>query len=73
MKQPRDFLPETETSVPIIRGAGEGKAVGVLRDRSLFKVLPEEFLPRRKSGVRPGRPYPLYQRRGQAVVPLVCE
>src|SRR4029077_4138545 len=42
MKQPHDFLPETETTVPIIRGAGEGKAVGVLRDRSLFKVLPEE-------------------------------
>jgi quercetin dioxygenase-like cupin family protein len=42
MKRPHDFLPETETTVPIIRGAGEGKAVGVLRDRSLFKVLPEE-------------------------------
>jgi hypothetical protein len=42
MKQPHEFLPETETTVPIIRGAGEGKAVGVLRDRSLFKVLPEE-------------------------------
>ena len=42
MKQPYEFLPETETATPIIRGAGEGKAVGVLRDRSLFKVLPEE-------------------------------
>ncbi len=42
MKQPHDFLPETETTLPIIRGAGEGKAVGVLRDRSVFKVLPEE-------------------------------
>ena len=38
----RDFLPETETTVPIIRGSGEGKVVGVLRDRSLFIVLPEE-------------------------------
>jgi quercetin dioxygenase-like cupin family protein len=36
------FLPKTETAVPIIRGPGEGKVVGVLRDRSTFKVLSEE-------------------------------
>ncbi len=36
------FLPETETTVPIIRGPGEGKVVGVLRDQSTFKVLSEE-------------------------------
>jgi quercetin dioxygenase-like cupin family protein len=42
MNYMRDFLPETETTVPIIRGSGEGKVVGVLRDRSLFIVLPEE-------------------------------
>jgi quercetin dioxygenase-like cupin family protein len=38
----QDFLPETETPVPIIRGPGEGKVVGVLRDQSTFKVLSEE-------------------------------
>ncbi len=36
------FLPQTETKVPIIRAAGEGKQVGVIRDRSTFKVLPAE-------------------------------
>jgi quercetin dioxygenase-like cupin family protein len=36
------FLPETETTVPIIRGPGEGKVVGVLRDQSTFKVMSEE-------------------------------
>jgi quercetin dioxygenase-like cupin family protein len=36
------FLPETETTVPIIRGPGEGKVVGVLRDQSTFKVTSEE-------------------------------
>ena len=36
------FLPETETTVPIIRGSGEGKVVGVLRDQSTFKVTSEE-------------------------------
>ncbi len=36
------FLPETETAVPIIRGPGEGKVVGVLGDRSTFKVLSEQ-------------------------------
>ena len=36
------FLPETETTVPIIRGPGEGKVVGVLRDQSTFKVRSEE-------------------------------
>jgi hypothetical protein len=37
------FLPETETTVPIIRGPGEGKVVGVLRDQSTFKVTSEEI------------------------------
>ena len=36
------FLPETETTAPIIRGPGEGKVVGVLRDQSTFKVMSEE-------------------------------
>ena len=36
------MLPETETAVPILRGPGEGKVVGVLRDKSVFKVLPDE-------------------------------
>ena len=36
------FLQETETTVPIIRGPGEGKVVGVLRDQSTFKVLSEQ-------------------------------
>jgi quercetin dioxygenase-like cupin family protein len=42
MRDEMDFLPETETAVPIIRGPGEGKVVGVLRDQSTFKVLSEE-------------------------------
>jgi quercetin dioxygenase-like cupin family protein len=42
MGQIDNFLPETETTVPIIRGPGEGKVVGVLRDQSTFKVLSEE-------------------------------
>ena len=42
MNDPGDFLPETETTVPIVRGPGEGKVVGVLRDQSIFKVLSEE-------------------------------
>jgi quercetin dioxygenase-like cupin family protein len=33
------FLPETETAVPIIHPPGGGKVVGVLRDKSTFKVL----------------------------------
>jgi quercetin dioxygenase-like cupin family protein len=37
-----NFLPNTETTVPIIRGPGEGKVVGVLRDQSTFKVTSEE-------------------------------
>jgi quercetin dioxygenase-like cupin family protein len=37
-----DFLRETETTVPIVRGPGEGKVVGVLRDQTTFKVLSEE-------------------------------
>src|SRR6476620_9766788 len=36
------FLPQTETTVPIIRGPGEGRVVGVLRDQSTFKVTSEE-------------------------------
>src|SRR6476620_3971481 len=42
MNQAHDFLPETETTVPIIRAPGEGKGVGVLRDQSTFKVLSEQ-------------------------------
>jgi quercetin dioxygenase-like cupin family protein len=42
MNDTGDFLRDTETTVPIIRGAGEGKVVGVLRDQSTFKVLSEE-------------------------------
>jgi quercetin dioxygenase-like cupin family protein len=40
--QMNKFLPKTETTVPIIRGPGEGKVVGVLRDQSTFKVTSEE-------------------------------
>ena len=42
MSIPQHFLPETETSAPIIRGPGEGRVVGVLRNESIFKVLSEE-------------------------------
>src|SRR3954468_24025991 len=42
MAENQPFLPTTETAAPILRGPGEGKVVGVLRDRSTFKVLPEE-------------------------------
>jgi quercetin dioxygenase-like cupin family protein len=42
MSELRDFLPETETKVPIIQPPGGGKVVGVLRDQSIFKVLSEE-------------------------------
>lgn len=38
----QSFLPKTETAVPIIRGPGEGPVVGVLRNKSVFKVLPSE-------------------------------
>jgi hypothetical protein len=38
MNDPGDFLPETETTVPIVRGPGEGKVVEVLRDQSTFKM-----------------------------------
>ena len=62
MNQSRNFLPETETTVPIIRGAGEGKAVGVLRDRSLFKVLPEET----------GGAYAVWSRRSRRVTVHRC-
>lgn len=36
------FLPHSETPVPIVRQPGEGRVVGVLRDRSTFKVLSEQ-------------------------------
>jgi quercetin dioxygenase-like cupin family protein len=36
------FLPQTETTVPIIRPPGSGKVVGVLRDKSVFKVLSDQ-------------------------------
>lgn len=36
------FLPETETTVPILRQPGEGRVVGVLGDQSTFKVLSEQ-------------------------------
>lgn len=39
MPNPHPFLPETETTVPIIQPPGAGKVVGILRDRSTFKVL----------------------------------
>lgn len=42
MAEPHSFLPETETAVPIVRLPGEGVAVGVLRSKSVFKVLPEQ-------------------------------
>lgn len=42
MRDKEHFLPETETAVPIIHPPGSGKAVGVLRDKSTFKVLCEE-------------------------------
>jgi quercetin dioxygenase-like cupin family protein len=42
MAEPHPFLPETETAVPIVRLPGEGHAVGVLRSKSVFKVLPEQ-------------------------------
>jgi quercetin dioxygenase-like cupin family protein len=42
MSSADDFLRETETTVPIIRGPGEGKVVGVLKDQSTFKVLSEQ-------------------------------
>jgi quercetin dioxygenase-like cupin family protein len=33
------FLPETETTVPIVHPPGSGKVVGILGARSYFKVL----------------------------------
>jgi quercetin dioxygenase-like cupin family protein len=42
MAEPSSFLRETETRVPIIHPPGGGKVVGVLRDRSTFKVLSEQ-------------------------------
>lgn len=37
-----NFLPTTETPTPIIQPPGSGKEVGVLRNKSVFKVLPHE-------------------------------
>jgi quercetin dioxygenase-like cupin family protein len=42
MPDHRTYLSETETKVAIVRQPGEGKAVGVLGDRTTFKVLSEE-------------------------------
>ena len=42
MAESCDFLPETETKVPIVHPPGSGKAVGVLGGRSTFKVLSEQ-------------------------------
>src|SRR5262245_55981986 len=42
MADPGPFLPQTELSAPIIRGPADGKAVGVLGARSIFKVLSDE-------------------------------
>jgi len=36
------FLPETETPIPIVRQPGEGKVVGVVGGRSFFKVHSEQ-------------------------------
>lgn len=42
MANPMPFLPENELVGPIVRAAGEGKSVGVLGARSIFKVLSAE-------------------------------
>ncbi len=42
MAEDKPFLPETETTEPIIRQPGEGKVVAVLANRSTFKVLPQQ-------------------------------
>lgn len=42
MAEASRFLPETETTVPIVRLPGAGKVVGVLRTQSTFKVLSEQ-------------------------------
>jgi len=42
MAEESTFLPKTETTVSIVRGPGEGVAVGVLRSQSVFKVLSEQ-------------------------------
>src|SRR4051794_9356578 len=39
MTDPQGFLPATETTVPIIHPPGSGRAVGVLGNTTLFKVL----------------------------------
>lgn len=38
MPSPGEFLPTTETTVPILQPPGGGQAVGVLGARSVFKV-----------------------------------
>lgn len=42
MTPTKSILPDSELTSPILRLPGEGKAVGVLSDRSTFKVLSEE-------------------------------
>lgn len=42
MTEPGGFLPESETTVPIVRPPGSGRVVGVLGSESTFKVLPEQ-------------------------------
>jgi quercetin dioxygenase-like cupin family protein len=42
MTPPSPFLPETETTIPIIHGPGSGTTVGVIGGRSTFKVLSAE-------------------------------
>ncbi|MCX7702022.1 MAG: cupin domain-containing protein, partial [Gemmataceae bacterium] len=40
--EPSLFLPRSELAAPIVRSAGEGKTVGVVRGRTTFKILPAE-------------------------------
>lgn len=42
MRDPAALLPTIETAVAIVRGPGEGPAVGVLGARSIFKVAATE-------------------------------
>lgn len=42
MAEDGGFLPETETTTPIVHPPGSGKVVGVLGSRSTFKVLSEQ-------------------------------
>jgi quercetin dioxygenase-like cupin family protein len=76
MKQPREFLPETELADPIIRGPGEGKVVGVLHDRSTFKVLPEQTdgaYAILEQNIPPGHGPPLHVHRHETEIFYVLE